>query len=432
MKPILAQPLNLNVGSSLPNRLAKSAMTEGLADADGLPTADLNRLYRRWSAGGAGLLITGNVQVDRQHLERPGNVVIDRELTQSEKDRFSAWSQAAKSSGSHVWMQISHAGRQTQRVVNPSPKAPSAIPLGLPGKLFGVPQPLSETEIAELVGRFAVAAGIAKETGFDGVQIHAAHGYLISQFLSPLANHRSDQWGGSLENRARFLLAVVRAVRQRVQDDFAISVKLNSADFQRGGFGFDDSVQVASWLAEAGIDLLELSGGNYESPRMMNMQGLEDRPEPSSSTAAREAYFLDFAARLRDSVKTPLLVTGGFRSRQVMEDAISNDGISLIGLARPLCVDPDYPNKLLAGEQTIDRFEDGLRVGPGWFGPNSPINLLKAINGFAVMSWYYQQIRRMGQGEEPSRRLSVLWSFIREQRKQLSDLRAQRAATSDS
>jgi 2,4-dienoyl-CoA reductase-like NADH-dependent reductase (Old Yellow Enzyme family) len=416
---VLGQSLELPCGEVLPNRLAKAAMTEGLADHRGRPGERLGRLYRAWSEGGAGLLITGNVQIDWQHLERPGNVVIDRPADDELRKSLQDWAEAARSTGNGLWMQISHAGRQTQSTINPRPKAPSAIPLALPGKLFGIPVPLTESEIEDLIERFAGAALIAAETGFTGAQIHAAHGYLISEFLSPLANQRDDRWGGSLENRARLLLEVVRRARQRLPSTFALAVKLNSADFQKGGFAPEESLQVASWLQEAGIDALEISGGSYESPKMMNMPGL-DEPDAgnghvAASTAAREAYFLQFAAEMRREVKIPLMVTGGFRSAAAMAQAIAEDGIGLIGLARPMCVDPAAPKKLLDGQPELERFEDRLRVGPGWFGPQSPFAMLKAINGFGVMSWYYQQLRRLGDGQPPDPKLRVFPSFVREQ-----------------
>jgi 2,4-dienoyl-CoA reductase-like NADH-dependent reductase (Old Yellow Enzyme family) len=265
-----------------------------------------------------------------------------------------AWAKSAKSGGAKVWMQISHAGRQTQTMVNPHPKAPSAIKLGLPGKNFGVPVALTEAEILELVQRFAIAANAAKNAGFDGVQIHAAHGYLLSSFLNPRANSRTDQWGGSLENRARMLLATVDAVREKTGADFTVTVKLNSADFQQGGFSFAECKQVVKWLESHRVDLIEISGGNYEQARMMDVDGMEapDYGDLRPSTIAREAYFADFAAELREVVTVPLMVTGGFRSAAAMQRAITDDGISMIGIGRPLCVDQHCIAELLAAPGT--------------------------------------------------------------------------------
>lgn len=425
-----AAPLTLASGETLSNRLAKGAMTEGLADAAGRPTEGHRRLYATWGRGGAGLLITGNVVIDGRHLERPGNVVLDREPDAEMQQGLKAWAEAARAGGAGVWMQLSHAGRQTPRLINPRPKAPSAIAVALPGNQFGTPEPLTEDEIRQLIERFAAAARTARESGFTGVQIHGAHGYLISAFLSPRANTRTDAWGGSLANRARFLREIVRAVRVRVGRDFTVAVKLNSADFQKGGFAFDESLEVARWMEEDGVDVLEISGGSYEQPRMMNVEGIEasEAPRVAASTRAREAYFLEFAVAMRARVTVPLMVTGGFRSADAMTRAIRDDGISLIGLARPLCVDPAAPATLLAGAASIDRSEDRLRLGPGIFGPASPVPMLKALNGFAVMSWYSSHMRRLGAGQAVDPRLGVLTAFVREQRQQSRDAKARARA----
>uniref|UniRef100_UPI002616DDDC NADH:flavin oxidoreductase/NADH oxidase family protein n=1 Tax=Novosphingobium sp. TaxID=1874826 RepID=UPI002616DDDC len=297
----IVESLLLPCGAVLPNRLAKAAMTEGLADPQGRATPELARLYGLWADGGSGLLITGNVQIDGDHLERPGNVIIEGPQDAAALAGLRAMAEAGKRAGGHIWMQISHAGRQTQVTVNPHPKAPSAVAVGLPGKQFGLPEALTEKEIEGLIERFGTAAEVAKNTGYNGVQIHAAHGYLLSQFLSPRSNLRTDQWGGSLENRARMLMAVVARVRAGVGPEFPIGVKLNSADFQKGGFAFEESVIVARWLQDAGVDLLEISGGSYEQPAMMDIAGMQapEMPPQRASTAAREAYFVDFAKTMR-------------------------------------------------------------------------------------------------------------------------------------
>lgn len=334
----LGAPLALPCGAVLPNRLCKAAMTEGLADPMNRPGDDLERLYRTWSEGGAGLLLTGNVQIDRSHLERPGNMVIDGN---GGEDAFRRLAQAGRTAGNHIWMQINHPGRQTERRINPHPSAPSSVPLTSPGD-YGRPRALSEREILDIINRFARVAGAAREAGFTGVEIHAAHGYLLSQFLSPIANRREDDWGGSLANRARLLLEVVKSARAAVGDDFPIGVKLNSSDFQKGGFEMHESVQVAQWLNQAGIDLLELSGGNYERTSMTGV----DTPE---STMRREAHFLDFAHSLRPVISTPVMVTGGFRTRKAMMAALQSGDTDMIGIGGPLCLEPDLPAKLLAG-----------------------------------------------------------------------------------
>ncbi len=410
---LLSAPLPLPCGAALPNRLAKSAMTEGLATAQGVPTQALERLYRLWSDGGAGMLLSGNIQIDRDHLERPGNVVIDRTPDAAMQAALARMAEAGTKNGNHFWAQIAHAGRQTQAIVNPHPKAPSAIPLALPGKQFGEPVAMEGAEILILIERFAAAAKACKKAGFTGVQLHAAHGYLLSQFLNPNANRRTDEWGGSLKNRARFLLRAVAATRAAVGPDFPVSVKLNSADFQRGGFAFEDSLQVAQWLEQAGIDLIEISGGSYEQPSMMGAGGDTDgkQPEVSESTAAREAYFTDFAKAMRERVSIPLMVTGGFRTRAAMEHALENGAADLIGLARPMCYDTDAPQQILDGAKELRRWENELHLLPGWLRWLIAIPAIKPIAGFAVQFWYYGQLYELGEKGKPNPNLSVLAAF---------------------
>jgi 2,4-dienoyl-CoA reductase-like NADH-dependent reductase (Old Yellow Enzyme family) len=406
---VIEAPLTLPCGATLPNRLAKAAMTEGLATMAGVPTPELERLYAKWSEGGAGLLISGNVQVDRDHLERPGNVIVEGTPSPALMAALTRLASAATSAGNHFWMQIAHAGRQTPAIVNAHPKAPSAVPLGLPGKQFGTPVALTEAEILALVDRFVHAAMIAREAGCTGVQIHAAHGYLLSQFLSPRANRREDPWGGSLENRARMLMEVVRRTRKAVGSDFPVSVKLNSADFQKGGFEFTDSITVAKWLADAGVDLLEISGGSYEQPKMMGVDGLEaaEAQPVAASTAAREAYFVDFAKAMRAEVSIPLMVTGGFRSRAVMEHALATGAADVIGLGRPLCVETDGPARLLGGAIELDRWEKRLHLFNGPLGALCRFDMLRAMDGFAVQYWFYAQLYSIGRSGAPDPSLSV-------------------------
>ncbi len=423
----LATPLTLPCGATIPNRLAKAAMTEGLADAEGRPTEDLERLYDLWSQGGAGMLLSGNIQIDRDHLERPGNVVIDAEPDADMKTALARWAEAATVNGNHFWAQVSHAGRQTQANVNPHPKAPSAVPLGLPGKQFGEPVAIDAAEIPVLIDRFAIAAAACKEAGFTGVQLHAAHGYLLSQFLNPRANRREDEWGGSLENRARFLLRAVEAVREAVGADFPVSVKLNSADFQRGGFAFEDSLLVAAWLQQASVDLLEISGGSYEQPKMMDMGGLEESEDQhvAQSTAEREAYFVDFARAMRDKVSIPLMVTGGFRTRAAMEHALATGGADLIGIGRPMCYNTDAPKQLLEGKTELRRWEKELSLLPPWLKFLQALPMVRAVAGFAVQFWFYAQLYALGRRGQPEPDLTVLaaWREVEGTHKRLLEAR---------
>lgn len=228
-----------------------------------------------------------------------------------------------------------------------------------------------------------------------------------------------NEWGGDLAGRARFLLSVVRAIRVKVGADFPIGVKLNSADFQRGGFSFEDSQIVAGWLDEASTDLIEISGGTWEAPAMANIEGMEPNFDPhvSQSKRDRESYFARFAPEMRRNIKrAKLMVTGGFRTAQGMADAIATGGVDLIGLSRPLCLDPDAPTALLKGTLTrLAARENELRVGPGLLGPHSRIKLIRAINGLGSMTWFNAQMIRMSQGLPPDPKLGFIPAFIRMQ-----------------
>ena len=406
MNTPLAQPLHLPCGHTLSNRLGKSAMTEGLADPHGNPTQAHCTLYSTWSEGGTGLLLTGNVMIDGRYLERAGNAVLedDRALP-----LFSAWAEAAQSAGSDCWVQLSHPGRQCPRLVNSRPLSPSDVQLDVLFN-FGKPRPMSEADIEDVIARFVRSAQLVQRAGFRGVQIHCAHGYLLSQFLSPLTNRRTDDWGGSLENRARIIRHIIQRVRQAVGTGFPIGVKLNSADFQRGGFSLEECVEVAHWLAEDGVDLLEISGGTYEQLSLIGVEPTEVR----ESTRKREAYFIEYARQIREAARIPLMITGGFRSRQVMEEAVRSGEVDLIGLARPLCTQPDCSNKLLGGMlDQLDTYEHNLVLGRGFWGNNSPLNLIKAINAFGQVGFYYWQIICLSRGEQPHVELGTFSAFWR-------------------
>ena len=415
---MLNQPLTLPCGAVVPNRMCKAAMTEGLAHPDGTASAELERLYGIWSDGGSGILLSGNIQVDGDHLERPGNVIVDSALSDNAFAALERMAAAGTRNGNHLWAQISHAGRQTQKIVNPAPKAPSAVRLRLPQSQFGEPVALTAEEIESTIERFVRCAVTCKEAGFTGVQFHSAHGYLLSQFLSPLTNQREDEWGGTLENRARALIAIVTKAREALGADFPISVKLNSADFQKGGFDFDDSLTVAKWLADAGVDLLEISGGTYEQPRLLNLDGVEPIEEQSlaRSTLAREAYFVDFAKAMRKELSIPIMVTGGLRRREVMNHVLETGGADMIGLGRPLCVDADGPNRLLNGEDELARYEDNLSLLPSWLMWLTRFNAVRTINSFATQFWFYEQIANIGRTGATDPKLTVFSATMAQQK----------------
>jgi len=372
----ISAPFTLPCGVAAKNRIVKAPMTEGLADPMNRATARHVTLYRKWAEGGAGILVTGNVQVDRRYLERPGNVVIDENGGLEALRDFAA---AGTREGTLLFMQIGHAGRQTPRRVNPEPVAPSEVPLALSERAFGAPRALSGEEVEDVVRRFIHVALTAKETGFSGVQVHAAHGYLISEFLSPRANRREDKWGGTLKNRARLLREVVQGIRAEVGPEYPISVKLNSSDFQLGGFSYDDCLQVVKWLEEDTVDLLEISGGNYENPAMMI--GGRGADEIRETTIAREAYFMDYAEGIREATQIPLMVTGGFRTRAAMDAALAEGNIDFIGIARPMCVNMDAPAQLLADPKaTTIAYERQIKPSKGalgWF----CLNIIRHADG---------------------------------------------------
>ena len=366
-------PLSLPNGSTLPNRLAKAAMEENMADGDHAPSDALIQLYRAWAEGGAGLLITGNVMVDRRAMTNSGGVVLDSEQF---APRFRAWAQAARAQGAQVWMQINHPGRQMPAALQQVTLAPSEVAMDLGGfsKQFAPPKAMTEQDIQDVKARFIGAARLAEKLGFTGVQIHAAHGYLLSQFLSPLSNRRTDQWGGSLANRVRLLLEIVQGVRATVAPTFAVSVKLNSADFQRGGFSADDAKAVVAMLNPLGIDLIELSGGSYEAPAMHG-QTRDGR------TLAREAYFLEFAKDIAAVAQMPVMVTGGIRRLPVVMQVLGS-GVDVVGMATALAIQPDLPKAWQAGQDDAP----ALR----------PITLKnKVLASVAYMAMVKHQFRRL-------------------------------------
>jgi 2,4-dienoyl-CoA reductase-like NADH-dependent reductase (Old Yellow Enzyme family) len=393
---ILSRPLTLPNGVVIKNRLVKSAMSEALGTRQGGATPELVRLYQAWADGGIGLCITGNVMIDHGALGEPGNVVIadDRDLR-----ALQAWAKGATGNGTQCWVQLNHPGKQAPKGLNKETVSPSAVPFRAEMQgLFATPRELADVEIRALIRRFGAAAGLVKAAGFNGVQIHGAHGYLVSQFLSPHHNVRNDVWGGTPEKRRRFVLEVYTAIREAVGDDFPVGIKLNSADFQRGGFTEEESLDTIRALADAGIDLIEISGGTYEAPAMT---GVKFAQKPArESTRLREAYFLEFAEKARRAVSTPLVVTGGFRSAQGMADAIESGAVNLVGLARMLAIEPDAPNRLLAGQ------EPRYHVRPITTG-------IKAIDkmGILEISWYTGQLKRIGRGRSPWPSEPALWVF---------------------
>jgi 2,4-dienoyl-CoA reductase-like NADH-dependent reductase (Old Yellow Enzyme family) len=417
MTNFLARPLDLPCGATLSNRLAKAAMSEGLADSGNHSTPRLETLYRRWAGSGAGLLLSGNIQVDRWHLERPNNVVIDDDSGRAQLARLA---EAGTSQGAHFWAQLSHTGRQVSSYINPAPLSCSDVEIDVirnAGFSFAKPKPMTEAEIGHAIDQFAFAAKEVKDAGFTGLSLHAAHGYLISQFLSPLSNRRTDRWGGSLENRARFLLDVIVAIRRAVGPQFPIGIKLNASDFQKGGFTNAECVELVKLLNGVGLDLLELSGGSLEQPKVVGVS-LKDEGEdgPRASTMVREAYFVAFAGAVRKVASMPVMVTGGFRSLAGMVEALEGGDLDVVGLARPLIADPEAPRRLLGDE--IDKL----------LSPEATLNV------FHILPWNNMQIERLGDGLDPDLSLTgeaAMAAFVKLEGRNMAallDRRGRRAA----
>ena len=389
---ILQEEMILPNGTILNNRIAKSAMSENLSNKYNEPTPVLINVYKRWAQSGAGLLITGNIMIDSKAMGEPRNVVVeDRKNIKILKE----WAESVKGTNTHLWAQINHPGRQAMEQINSNLKAPSAIPLKMGGRkntTKRIPEALTESEILDIIKAFGNTALILKEAGFSGIQIHGAHGYLVSQFLSPYANIRKDKWGGSLENRSRFVIEVYREIRKQVGNSFPIGIKLNSADFQKGGFSEEESMEVVKILSKEGIDLIEISGGTYEAPAMMGKR--------KGSTVEREVYFMDYIEKARKITNTPLMLTGGFRTTSVMRDAITSNQLDIIGIARPFAVFPNIGNEIL-NESRLNFSTKIKKTG------------VKAIDGAMNIIWYESQIRRIGEGKTPNIKLSGWTVFLK-------------------
>ncbi|WP_373746257.1 NADH:flavin oxidoreductase/NADH oxidase family protein [Neisseria dentiae] len=386
---MLFQSFTFKNGQTAKNRFFKSAMEEQLAKHN-RPTEQLVRLYDTWAKGGAGVLVTGNVMVADNGKGSINDVVLtdDRSM-----DTLKAWAKAGRQNDTLLIMQINHAGKQSPKVLSPTPVAPSAVALqGMDG-FINPPRELAAGEIEELVGRFIETARLAEQAGFSGVQIHGAHGYLISQFLSPHHNRRNDKWGGSLENRMRFLVEIYQGIRAAVGSEFLVGLKLNSADFQKGGFDENDSIRVVQKMSELGIDFIEISGGNYESPEMLTAK---------ESTKKREAFFLDYAEKARAVSQVPLIITGGFRSKAAMNEALQSGHLDFIGIARPFALMPDLPDKIRQGTyQTIttNRIKTGVAA------------VDNKVGAVLEMDWYMAQMALIGKGKQSNPNLSP-WKVL--------------------
>lgn len=348
---MLFESLTLPCGVTLKNRIIKSAMSDSLGDGTGHPTAEQIHLYQCWAEGGLSAAIIGEVQGSPNFAEKPGNLVLD---DRSDLSRFRKLADAGSRNDALLWLQLGHAGALSYAPTS-IPKGPSA--LDLPGLRCSA---LSSHEIAQIPAEFARTAQLAKESGFGGVQVHAAHGFLLSQFLSPLFNQRHDEYGGTIKNRMRLLLEVIAEIRAEVGDEFPIAVKLNSSDMLEGGLSADDALEVVKALDQSSIDLIDISGGTY-------FPGAKS----ASDGAGKGPYFLEFAAHARAITDKPLMLTGGFKSRAQAEGALKSGDVNFIGLARALAIEPDLPNLWRADqmpEPSFPRFTETPEGGiTAWY-----------------------------------------------------------------
>lgn len=347
----LAQPLHFEFsGATAKNRFLKSAMAEQLSswnpmdvDARGVPSEALVKVYQRWGEGEYGMILTGNIMVDPAHMTGRGDAAIplDAPFSGERFERFTEIAAVGKAHGSLMVAQISHPGRQTAEVLQPHPISASDKQLegNIMGMTFAKPRAATEGDIDLVKNQFAYAAEYLYRAGFDGIELHGAHGYLISQFLSPTTNLRTDKYGGSLENRSRIILEIAHAIRQRVPSTFVVGIKLNSAEFQDKGFDPEECRELCRKLEANQFDFVELSGGTYEELSYKHRR---------DSTRKREAFFLEFADVIAPALtRTKTYVTGGFKTTGAMVRSLGTvDGV---GLARAACQEFHLPRDMLAG-----------------------------------------------------------------------------------
>ncbi|RDJ12342.1 NADH:flavin oxidoreductase/NADH oxidase family protein [Rhizobium grahamii] len=361
----LFEPLPLPCGLTLNNRIAKSAMSDSLGDGTGHPTAVQTRLYQRWAEGGLAVSIIGEVQLTSGYAENPGNLVLNEA---SDLERFRKLALHGSENGTSLWLQLGHAGALAYAPTS-NPKGPTAF--DLPGLRC---VEITSEEIGQLPSQFAATARLAQEAGFGGVQIHAAHGFLLSQFLSPLFNKRTDGYGGTIASRMRLLLEAIDATRAAVGPSFPIAVKLNSSDELEGGFDEEDALKVVAALNRTSMDLIDISGGTY-------FPGAKS----ASDRSGRGPYFLEFAKRARAVTTKPLMLTGGFKTRAQAEDAVASGAVDMVGLARALVLEPSLPNlwkEQKKSEPTFPRFSDAPEGG--------------------VTAWYTMRLAEIGTNTETS------------------------------
>lgn len=378
MKNVLFTERALTNGTVINNRFVKAAMNEAMGDRHFQPKKEVAHLYETWAKGGAGLLITGNVMVDPNCLAEPGNIVFNEE---SDMAKLRAWARAGQVNQTKTMVQINHPGKQAPKSVATAPVSPSAIPIeGDLGQFFYPPRELSRAGIKEIVDQFAVAAQVSQQAGFDGVEIHAAHGYLINQFLSPYDNRRTDEYGGNIDNRMRFLKEIYQAMRDRVGATYPIGLKINSSDFKDGGFSEEDSLYVIQQMDGLGIDFVEISGGSYENPKMMQGQKGDQLP------------FAAYSRKIKQLIHAPIILTGGIRTEETMRDVIDEGYADFVGLARPLAIEPALPNHIASKQyKTVET----KRLTTGF------ASLDKKVGPIIGIVYYQMLMQAVGKGKQP-------------------------------
>ncbi len=331
----LESPQRIN-GIEIKSRFIRSATAERLFDEEGFPEDGLKEFYCQLARGEVGAIITGHTFIEPLGKASPKQLAIH-------KDDFipplKKITEAVHKYGTRIFLQLSHAGRQTKSkyLEGKTPVAPSPVE---ENTTHTIPRELEEEEIYRIIENFKKAALRAREAGFDGIQLHVAHGYLLSQFISPYTNRRTDKWGGSTENRLRILVEIIKPIKESIGDNFAVFVKLNMEDFVEDGFKFEESSLIAKELQKAGIDAIETSGGIWESGQFIIRKDILSKD--------KEAYFLDYAKQLRKSIDIPIILVGGIRSKEIMEEVL-DAGIDFISMSRPFIREPDIANKILKG-----------------------------------------------------------------------------------
>lgn len=361
---LLGQPLRLPCGVHLKNRLIKSAMSDSLGDGAGNPTRTQMRLYERWAEGGAALSLVGEVQGSPHFAEKPGNLVLTPD---ADMQAMQALAMRGSVNGAHIWPQLGHAGALAHAPIS-TPKGPS--PLDIAGLRC---EGMTAEDIAELPNAFARTAALAQQAGFGGVQIHAGHGFLLSQFLSPLFNHRTDAYGGPVAQRFRIIGDTIDAVRRAVGAQFPIGIKINATDKLLGGLTEEEGLEVVRLLDQTSIDLIDVSGGTY----------FPGAPSSSDSVSKTGPYFADFARRAKQMTSIPIMLTGGFTTRDQAADALSTGAADAISMARAMALNPMLPSKWLrdkGGDPDIPTFETPPHGG--------------------VTAWYTMRLTALGEDTE--------------------------------